>query len=317
MLKMVLYAALAATSTALRTPISSRPRTAAFAFATSSRRLYRSTPLQNQKSNIHLDNAVFPLVSRLDGLDKPTVWHEFTPLALKHNAVNLGQGFPDWDPPSFVVEAMRQATDPSNGRHANQYARSYAHLPLANVLAEEYSQRFGRTINPETQIATAVGCTNALYCSLQGLVNPGDEVVMLEPAFDIYMSSVQMAGGVAVYCPLRPSPDETTMRSASLHFTLDLDELESKLSPRTKVLLLNSPHNPTGKMFSRQELEGISKLLQKYPAITVLSDEVYEHIVRMRKLVSFTTNLDEVVICKPEMYVLTRLPRVFLLHLGF
>jgi kynurenine---oxoglutarate transaminase / cysteine-S-conjugate beta-lyase / glutamine---phenylpyruvate transaminase len=278
---MVFYAALAATSTALRTPVSSGTKIAAFAVAASSRRLYSSTRLQDQESKNRLvDNAVFPLASRLDGLDKPTVWHEFTPLALKHNAVNLGQGFPDWDPPSFVVEAMRQATDPSVGRHANQYARSYAHLPLANVLAEEYSKRFGRTINPETQIATAVGCTNALYCSLQGLVNPGDEVVMLEPAFDIYMSSVQMAGGVAVYCPLRPSTDESTMRSASLHFTLNLDELESKLTPRTKVLLLNSPHNPTGKMFSRQELEGISKLLQNYPAITVLSDEVYEHIVR-------------------------------------
>ena len=129
------------------------------------------------------------LAPRLDGLDKPTVWHEFSPLAVEHNAVNLGQGFPDWDPPEFVVEAMIESTTPSRGRHANQYARSYAHMPLAQVLAEDYSERWGIPIDPATQIGTAVGCTNALYCTLQGLVSPGDEVLLLEPAFDIVRAS--------------------------------------------------------------------------------------------------------------------------------
>ncbi|CAB9523268.1 Bifunctional aspartate aminotransferase and glutamate/aspartate-prephenate aminotransferase [Seminavis robusta] len=272
MLPTVLYSAFASSCVMMMWLPSSRAFSRREAIGRIRSRLFQSSSSSSVNS--------FSLASRLDGLDKPTVWHEFTPLAIEHNAVNLGQGFPDWDPPAFAVEAMRRATDPSLGRHANQYARSYAHLPLAQVLAEDYSQRFGRDINPETQIATAVGCTNALYCSLQGLVNPGDEVLLLEPAFDIYMSSVQMAGGVPVYCPLRPSTDdESTMKSASLHFTLDLDELEAKLTSKTKVLLLNTPHNPTGKMFSRTELEGISKLLEKYPHVTVLSDEVYEHIV--------------------------------------
>ena len=125
------------------------------------------------------------LSPRLDGLDKPTVWHEFSPLANEYNAINLGQGFPDWDPPAFVIEAMRISTSASGGRHANQYARSYAHMPLAQVLSEDYTERWGLSIDPATQVATAVGCTNALYCALQGLVSPGDEVLLLEPAFDI------------------------------------------------------------------------------------------------------------------------------------
>jgi aspartate/methionine/tyrosine aminotransferase len=125
------------------------------------------------------------LSPRLNGLDKPTVWHEFSPLANEYNAVNLGQGFPDWDPPSFVIDAMVNSVTPSMNRHANQYARSYAHMPLAQVLAQDYEKRWNIPIDPATQIATAVGCTNALYCALQGLLSPGDEVLLLEPAFDI------------------------------------------------------------------------------------------------------------------------------------
>lgn len=125
------------------------------------------------------------LSPRLDGLDKPTVWHEFSPLANEYDAVNLGQGFPDWDPPPFVIDAMMKSVTPSMNRHANQYARSYAHMPLAQVLAEDYTKRWNIPIDPATQVGTAVGCTNALYCALQGLLSPGDEVLLLEPAFDI------------------------------------------------------------------------------------------------------------------------------------
>lgn len=221
----------------------------------------------------------FELAQRLEGLDKPTVWHEFSPLAVKHGSINLGQGFPDWDPPKFVQEAMMKSVDPQFKRHANQYARSYAHLPLAIVLAEEYSARFNQRVNPETQIATAVGCTNVLYCALQGLLNPGDEVILLEPFFDIYSSQVKMAGGVPVYVPLRPQVTDEPAPSASQVFALDLNELASAVTDRTKAILLNSPHNPTGKMFSRQELEGIAKIVQRHPSVTVISDEVYEHLV--------------------------------------
>jgi aspartate/methionine/tyrosine aminotransferase len=126
--------------------------------------------------------SIVSLAHRLDGLDKPTVWHEFSPLAVQHDAVNLGQGFPDWEPPQFVLESMQLSITNKN----NQYARSAAHLPLAQVLAEDYFCKWKIRMDPATQIATAVGCTNALYCALQGLINPGDEVILLEPAFDIY-----------------------------------------------------------------------------------------------------------------------------------
>lgn len=125
------------------------------------------------------------LSPRLDGLDKPTVWQEFSPLAVEYKSINLGQGFPDWDPPEFVIEAMMKSITPSFDRHANQYARSYAHMPLAQVLAEDYSEKWGISIDPATQVATAVGVTNVLYCAMQGLISPGDEVLLLEPSFDI------------------------------------------------------------------------------------------------------------------------------------
>ena len=241
----------------------------------SSMRKHTTTTAPSATSSSHL----WSQASRLDGLDRPTVWHEFSPLAVEHQSINLGQGFPDWQPPEFCLRALQKSI---NDNQANQYARSQAHLSLANVLAEEYSERFDRDVNPATQIATATGCTNVLYCALQGLIDKGDEVVLLEPAFDIYSSQVQMAGGTCVYCPLRPSEsdgNDQTASSASRAFQLDLNELEACINSKTKVLILNTPHNPTGKIFSKKELEGISKIVQKHPQLTIISDEVYEHIV--------------------------------------
>ncbi|KAG7375037.1 pyridoxal phosphate-dependent transferase [Nitzschia inconspicua] len=249
---------------------------------TTSSSILRSS-LSSSSSNCN-DTTTDGLAHRLDGLDQPTVWQEFSPLATQYNSINLGQGFPDWDPPHFVIEAMKRSIDPTFGRNANQYARSYAHMPLATVLAQEYTHRWQQSklpshllpLDPTTQIATATGVTNVLYCALQGLINPGDQVVLLEPYFDIYSSQVQMAGGECVYCPLRP---DTSAVGASDVFTLDLDELESKLSTQTRVLILNTPHNPTGKMFNRKELQGIANIVSNYPQLVVISDEVYEHIV--------------------------------------
>jgi kynurenine--oxoglutarate transaminase/cysteine-S-conjugate beta-lyase/glutamine--phenylpyruvate transaminase len=220
----------------------------------------------------------FQVSSRLNGLDKPTVWHEFSPLAAEYNAVNLGQGFPDWDPPAFATEAMRLAVDPK-GRNANQYARSYAHMPLAEVLADDYTERFGRTIDPATEIATAVGCTNALFCALQGMISPGDEVLLLEPAFDVYIAQTKMAGGVVKFVPLRSNPEKTAETTANEAFVLDMEELENAITEKTRAFVLNTPHNPTGKMFSREEMTKIAEIIERHPQVTVIADEVYEHIV--------------------------------------
>ena len=174
---------------------------------------------------------------------------------------------------------MIQSIDSKYKRNANQYARSASHLPLAKILAEEYTIKLGlgRDINPETEVATAVGCSNALYCALQGLVSSGDEVIMLEPAFDIYMAQVKITGATSKFVPLRynkQSDNEDGLLHANDVFTLDMNELENAINDRTKVLILNSPHNPTGKIFSRDELNQISGILKKYPNIVVLSDEV-------------------------------------------
>jgi kynurenine--oxoglutarate transaminase/cysteine-S-conjugate beta-lyase/glutamine--phenylpyruvate transaminase len=253
------------------------------------RSLRRLSPSSGALFSSRTESPPQHLARRLDGLNQPTVWHEFSPLAAEYEAINLGQGFPDWQPPPFVQQAMVEAVTQSG---ANQYARSAAHLPLAQVLVEDYQTRWkmSEPMDPLTQVATTVGCTNALYCAMQGLVNPGDEVILLEPAFDIYDAAVRMAGGTSVFVPLRPiieatsSPDTsnattTTTTSASQVFTLDMEELAAAITDQTKVLLLNSPHNPTGKIFSRPELEQIAAVVRQYPQITILSDEVYEHIV--------------------------------------
>eukprot|EP00532_Pseudo-nitzschia_australis_P009342 CAMPEP_0168170314 /NCGR_PEP_ID=MMETSP0139_2-20121125/4111_1 /TAXON_ID=44445 /ORGANISM="Pseudo-nitzschia australis, Strain 10249 10 AB" /LENGTH=1065 /DNA_ID=CAMNT_0008087803 /DNA_START=283 /DNA_END=3480 /DNA_ORIENTATION=+ len=244
------------------------------------------------------------LSKRLEGLDAPTVWHEFSPLAAKHKSINLGQGFPDWDPPKFLIEELKRSTDPEYECNdvtvtttANQYARSSAHLPLAEALRNDYADYQWRdsdlprtilnNLDAATNIATATGVTNVLYCALQGLIDPGDEVLLLEPYFDIYSSQVKLAGGIPVYCPLRSSSlslsSETTATTidASEFYTLDLEELASKITSRTKVLILNTPHNPTGKMFSKDELEGIADLVssKQQQNLVVLADEVYQHIV--------------------------------------
>mmetsp|Transcript_10129 Transcript_10129/g.11238 ORF Transcript_10129/g.11238 Transcript_10129/m.11238 type:complete len:495 (+) Transcript_10129:54-1538(+) len=237
------------------------------------------TSIAKNKRSIKTMAPAFQLAPRLDGLDKPTVWHEFSPLAVEHNAINLGQGFPDWDPPAFAMEAMNKSVDPSFRRNANQYARSYAHMPLAKVLAEDYSKRFGREINPATEIATAVGCTNALYCALQGMVGAGDEVILLEPAFDVYIAQTKMAGGTPKFVPLRTTETNDDSMSANEKFVLDLNELEQAITDKTKVLILNTPHNPTGKMFNRSEMEQLASIIERHPQVTVIADEVYEHIV--------------------------------------
>lgn len=232
-------------------------------------------------------------------LDQPTVWHEFSPLAVQHQAVNLGQGFPDWDPPKFVREALQQTAAATS--HSHQYARSAAHMPLAEMLAQIYSERWNTVVDPSTQIATTVGCTQALYCALHGLVDPGDEVVMFEPAFDIYDAQVKLAEGVSVFVPLRRSDDDTAtkkdategansssasssdssgsgaLRNSNQVFHIDWGALEFALARKPRILILNTPHNPTGKLFTPEELQRIAQMLS--PETIVITDEVYEYLV--------------------------------------
>lgn len=211
-----------------------------------------------------------PLLSRrLAGFANPTVWHEFTPLAVRYEAINLGQGAPDWQPEDFCIQAAQEALAMTE----NQYARSGGHPLLCQTLAEHYSPLFGRDLDWQKELTVSVGATEGIYASLQSLINPGDEVVLMEPCFDIYRAQVQMAGGVCQFVPLHPPSEDCS------HWHLNEDELRACFNENTKVLVLNNPHNPTGHVFRREELAMIASVVESFPQVTVITDEVYEHIV--------------------------------------
>eukprot|EP01040_Poterioochromonas_malhamensis_P004423 gene4423-4741_t len=210
----------------------------------------------------------FHTANRLKGFDAPTVWSEFTPLSQKHHSVNLGQGFPDWETPQFAKNAFIEAI---NANH-NQYCRSAGDLALVESLAQHYGPLVGRSINPLTEVAVGVGASEILFAVMQAMLNDGDEVVVLEPTFDIYTAAIQMAGGVSKAVPLE-------LNRTTGKWELDMNKYEQAITPKTRLLLINTPHNPTGKVFTREELNQISSLLQKYPHVTAVTDEVYEKLV--------------------------------------
>ena len=196
-----------------------------------------------------------------------TVFAEYTALALQHSAVNLGQGFPNFPAPDFVKEAAQHAI----GADLNQYARSAGHPRLIHALAKVYGPLFGRDLNPQSEIVVTTGATEGIFATVQALVQTGDEVVLIEPFYDSYAPSVIMAGGTPVYVPLRPKPNA----ASSADWVLDMAELEAAFNERTRLLIINTPQNPLGKVLSRVELQQIADLVQKHDVL-VLSDEVYE-----------------------------------------
>lgn len=221
-------------------------------------------------------------IQRLGVSKGPTVWTEFGRLADKYNPVNLGQGFPDWSPPKFAVDSMVEVVlDSSQSPH--QYTRPAGHPNLVKQLARRYSVHMKKNINAMDEVAVTVGASQALYLSLQSLVKPGDEVVLFEPFFDLYVNQVRLAGGTPVFVPLRFEAYHTEMNDGKVSggdWKLDRNELMKVVSPRTKAIILNSPHNPTGKIFSRSEMEYIAESLYLAgPDCVVLSDEVYKYII--------------------------------------
>ena len=220
--------------------------------------------------------------SRLHNLLKPTVWQEFTPLAVQHNAVNLGQGFPDWPTPKPFKDFLNDAVNAD----FNQYARSPGDLSLVNALSNHYSPLMNRDIDPLNEIAVTVGATEAIYSALQANIQPGrgDEVVILEPCFDIYPVQVQLAGGISKYVPL----DYNTSRG---QWEVDMESLTKVLSENTKIIILNTPHNPTGKVFTKEELLHIFEIIKSYPNIIIIMDEVYEKLVYDNKQHTYMSSL--------------------------
>jgi aspartate/methionine/tyrosine aminotransferase len=191
-----------------------------------------------------------------------SIFTEITELATARGAVNLGQGFPDWDGPAFVKEAAER----SMAGGADQYPPSPGVPELRRAVADRYGPLFGRDLDPSAEITITAGCTEALAASFLGLVDAGDEVVLIEPYYDSYPVGAALAGAEVRFVTLRP-PD----------FRLDAAELEAAFSPKTKLVVVNTPHNPTGRMFDRGELEAVARLCRTYDAVAI-ADEVYEDI---------------------------------------
>lgn len=208
---------------------------------------------------------------RTEGVDK-NVWLEFTKLAAEYNVVNLGQGFPDFSPPRFILDAFCNAIN--GGAKMHQYTRAFGHPPLVKILAKFFSRILDIEIHPMEDVLVTVGAYEALFCAFQALVDEGDEVIIVEPYFDCYESMALMARGKPVYISLRPKKNLGASLS-SADWVLCPEELASKFNYRTKAIIINNPNNPLGKVFSREELQMIADLCIKHNVICI-TDEVYE-----------------------------------------
>jgi N-succinyldiaminopimelate aminotransferase len=193
-----------------------------------------------------------------------TIFTEMSALALRTGAINLGQGFPDTDGPAEIVDAVTAAMRAG----ANQYAPLPGVPQLCAAIAEHQRRRYGLEVDPDTGVQVTFGATEAIAATMLGLLEPGDEVVVLEPFYDSYAATIAMAGATRRLVTLRP-PD----------FALDPDELAAAArGARVRMLLLNSPHNPTGRVLARPELEAVARACVENDLVAV-TDEVYEHLV--------------------------------------
>lgn len=192
-----------------------------------------------------------------------SVIREMTRLALQHNAVNLSQGFPDFAAPEEVKEAARQAI----ADDINQYAITWGAKPLRDAIVEKFARTQGITVDPEREITICCGSTEAMMASMMAIINPGDETVVLEPFYENYGPDAILSGATPRFVKLRP-PD----------WTFDERELAAAFGPHTKAIILNTPNNPTGKVFTRAELEFIRDLCVRWNTYCI-TDEIYEHII--------------------------------------
>ncbi|WP_436956053.1 pyridoxal phosphate-dependent aminotransferase [Streptomyces sp. SudanB182_2057] len=195
-----------------------------------------------------------------------TIFAEMSALAVATGSINLGQGFPDTDGPEEIREAAVRALRDGRG---NQYPPGPGVPELRTAIAAHQQRRYGLSYDPDTEVLVTAGATEAIAAALLALVEPGDEVVALEPYYDSYAASIAMAGGRRVPVTLRPHEGR---------FRLDLDELRAAVTDRTRLLLINTPHNPTGTVLTRAELAAVAELAVERDLL-VVTDEVYEHLV--------------------------------------
>ncbi|MFC4466165.1 pyridoxal phosphate-dependent aminotransferase [Streptomyces xiangluensis] len=215
-----------------------------------------------------------PLLNRRLAEFGTTIFAEMSALAVSTGSINLGQGFPDTDGPEEVREAAVRALRDGRG---NQYPPGPGIPELRTAIAAHQERRYGLTYDPDTEVLVTAGATEAIAAALLALLEPGDEVIALEPYYDSYAACIAMAGGTRVPVTLRPH--EARGGAADGHsFRLDLDELRDAVTDRTRLLLINTPHNPTGTVLTREELTAIAALAVERDLL-VVTDEVYEHLV--------------------------------------
>ncbi len=207
-------------------------------------------------------DAAVPILSRLPDVGV-SIFAVMTKLAVEHGALNLSQGFPDFDCDPALVDAVH--------RHLRAGHNQYAPMPgipaLREALSATIARLYGATYDPATEITVTAGATEALFDVISACVRPGDEVVVFEPAYDAYVPVIRLNGGVPRFVTLR-APD----------YAVDWDAVRRVLTPRTRLLIVNTPHNPTGAIWSAADVEALAGLLDG-SGVIVLSDEVYEHIV--------------------------------------
>jgi len=192
-----------------------------------------------------------------------TIFSVISQLAAQHGAVNLGQGFPDFEGPLALREALNRHM--LAGR--NQYAPMPGIAPLRQAIAAKTEALYGRRVDPDSEITVTSGATEALFAAIHAVVHPGDEVIVLDPCYDSYDPAIALAGGRAVHIPL-----------VAPHFGVDWQRVRDAIGPRTRLIMINSPHNPTGATLARGDLDTLAELVRD-SEILVLSDEVYEHII--------------------------------------
>lgn len=205
------------------------------------------------------------LASRLQGFGT-TIFAQMSALAAETGAVNLGQGFPDSDGPTEIIDAAVEAL--RGGQ--NQYPPLQGVAELRHAVAEHQARFWNITVDPDTEVLITAGATEALAAAMLALCEPGDDVIVFDPTYDCYGAAIRMAGASIRPVVLRPAEDGV--------FRFDADELRRAFSPRTRVLLLNTPHNPTGKVFDDEELALIAELCVAHDVLAI-TDEVYEHLV--------------------------------------
>jgi len=192
-----------------------------------------------------------------------TIFTTMSQLAAQTGAINLSQGFPDFDGPLALREAVARHVMAGH----NQYSPMTGLPALREQVAQKIARSYGRAVDMDAEVTITPGATEAIFCAVQALVRPGDEVIVLDPCYDSYEPSVELAGGRCVHVPLA-LPD----------FSIDWQRLAEALSPRTRLIILNSPHNPSGALISRRELDQLATLIRSLD-VYLISDEVYEHLV--------------------------------------